>query len=109
MTALLLSICTLQCLGSPNDGDDDSQEGNDQCDDKRIVIGTIEAERIWRESLRIATEIHGTPVALDAVLGLASLRAKKGDMQSALELLLTVLNHPASVQETKNRAEQRMH
>jgi tetratricopeptide (TPR) repeat protein len=65
-----------------------------------------EAERVWRESLRIATEIHGTPVALDALVGLASLRAKKGDMQSALELLLTVLNHPASIQDTRHRAEQ---
>jgi hypothetical protein len=65
-----------------------------------------EAERVWRESLRIATEIHGTPVALDALVGLASLRAKKGDMESALELLLTVLNHPASIQDTRHRAEQ---
>ncbi len=64
-----------------------------------------EAERVWRESLRIATEIHGTPVALEALVGLASLRAKKGDMEHALELLLIVLNNPASVQETKNRAE----
>jgi tetratricopeptide (TPR) repeat protein len=62
------------------------------------------AERVWRESLRIATETHGIPVALEALVGLASLRAKKGDMQSALELLLIVLNHPASPQETKKRA-----
>jgi hypothetical protein len=64
-----------------------------------------EAERVWRESLRIATEIHGTPVALEALVGLASLRAKRGDIEPALELLLIVLNHPASSQETKNRAE----
>ena len=63
-----------------------------------------EAERVWRESLRIATEIHGTPVALEALVGLASLQAKRGDMEHALELLLIVLNHPASFQETKNRA-----
>ncbi len=64
-----------------------------------------EAERVWRESLRIATEIHGTPVALEALVGLASLRAKRGDIEPALQLLLIVLNNPASVQETKNRAE----
>jgi len=63
-----------------------------------------EAERVWRESLRIATETRGTPVALAAIVGLASLQAKRGDMEHALELLLIVLNHPASVQETKNRA-----
>jgi predicted ATPase/uncharacterized membrane protein (DUF2068 family) len=64
----------------------------------------VEAERIWRESLRIAAEIHGIPVVLEALVGIASLRAKRGESQSALELLLIVLNHPACDQETKNRA-----
>ena len=63
-----------------------------------------EAGRVWRESLRIATETRGTPVALEALVGIASLQAKRGDMEHALELLLIVLNHPASLQETKNRA-----
>jgi predicted ATPase/transcriptional regulator with XRE-family HTH domain len=63
-----------------------------------------EAERLWRESLHIATETHGTPVGLEALVGLVSLQAKRGDMQYALELLLMVLNHPASVQATKDRA-----
>jgi len=63
-----------------------------------------EAERVWRESLRIAAEIRGMPVALEALVGLASLRAKRGDTTPALELLLIVLNHPASLQETKDRA-----
>ncbi len=65
----------------------------------------VEAERIWRESLRIAAEIHGVPVVLEALVGIASLRAKRGETQSAFELLLIVLNHPACDQETKNRAE----
>jgi tetratricopeptide (TPR) repeat protein len=64
----------------------------------------IEAERIWRESLSIATETHGSPVALEALGGLARLQAKRGDTQQALGFLLIVLNHPASVQETKDRA-----
>jgi len=63
-----------------------------------------EAERVWRDSLRIAIEIHGTPVALEALVGLASLQAKQSDKEYALQLLLVVLNHPASFQETKNRA-----
>ncbi|HEY6072670.1 MAG TPA: tetratricopeptide repeat protein, partial [Anaerolineales bacterium] len=63
-----------------------------------------EAESVWRESLRIATEIHGTPVALDALAGLASLQAKQGDLlPQALELLLIVLNHPACLQDTRDR------
>jgi len=65
----------------------------------------VEAERIWRESLRIAAEIHGVPVVLEALVGIASLRAKRGETQSAFELLLIVLNHPACDQETRNRAE----
>jgi tetratricopeptide (TPR) repeat protein len=64
----------------------------------------IDAERIWRESLRIAAETHGHPVALEALVGLASLHAKRGAMVDALDLLLIVLNHPASLQETKDRA-----
>ena len=63
-----------------------------------------EAERVWHESLRIAIEIHGTPVALEALAGLARLQAKRGEIEQALELLLIVLNHPASIQETKDRA-----
>jgi tetratricopeptide (TPR) repeat protein len=63
-----------------------------------------EAWRVWRESLRIATDIHGTPVALEALAGFASLQATQGEREHALEVLLLVLNHPASLQITKNRA-----
>ena len=65
----------------------------------------VEAELIWRESLRIAAEIRGVPVVLEALVGIASLREKRGETQSAFELLLIVLNHPACDRETKNRAE----
>lgn len=63
-----------------------------------------EAGRVWRESLRIAAEIHATPVALEALASFANLRAEQDHREYALELLLIVLNHPASLQETKNRA-----
>jgi tetratricopeptide (TPR) repeat protein len=70
-----------------------------------LALGNeAEAERVWREALRIATETHGTPVALEALIGLASLQAKRGNMERALDLLLMVLNHLASFQETKDRA-----
>ena len=70
-----------------------------------LALGNdAEAGRIWREALHIATDIHATPVALEALAGFASLQAKQGDREYALELLLIVLNHPASYQETKNRA-----
>jgi len=70
-----------------------------------LILGDeVEAGRVWHEALRIATEIHGTPVALEALAGLASLQANRGDNEQALEMLLVVLNHPASLQVTKNRA-----
>jgi predicted ATPase len=63
-----------------------------------------EAGRVWCESLRIATEIHGIPVALYALIGLASLLAKRGDLEHALETTLIISNHPASSHDTRNRA-----
>ncbi len=70
-----------------------------------LALGNeAEAGRVLREALHIATDIHGTPVALEALAGFASLQAKQGDMEHALELLLMVLNNPASIQDTRNRA-----
>ena len=43
--------------------------------------------------------------ALDALAGLATVQAKQGDRQYAFDLLSIVLNHPASLQETKDRAD----
>jgi tetratricopeptide (TPR) repeat protein len=71
-----------------------------------LALGNqAEAERVWSEALRLATDIHGTPAALEALVGLAHLRAKRGNTQPALELLLIVLNHPASWHETKDHAD----
>ncbi len=70
-----------------------------------LALGNeAEAGRVWREALRIATEIRGTPVALEALAGFASLHAKQGNREHALRLLLMVLNHPASLKETKDLA-----
>ena len=65
----------------------------------------VEAERGWREALRVTMETQGTFVALEALVGIAALKAKQGNIEHALELSLIVLNHPASLQETKNRAD----
>jgi tetratricopeptide (TPR) repeat protein len=71
-----------------------------------IALGNEgEAGRVWCKSLRIALDTGGTPVALDVLAGFASLQTKQGDGEHALELLLIVLNHSASFQETKDRAE----
>ena len=63
-----------------------------------------EAEQGWREALHITMETQGTFVGLEAILGIATLRAKQGYIEQALELSLIVLNHAASLQETKERA-----
>lgn len=42
----------------------------------------------------------------ETVLKDADLWAKRGDIEPALELLLIVLDHPASIQKTKDRASQ---
>src|SRR5512141_649079 len=65
----------------------------------------IDAQNSFIAVLRLVREGGFLPFALDALAGLASLQAKQGDVDHALELLLIVLNHPASLQETKNRAE----
>jgi tetratricopeptide (TPR) repeat protein len=70
-----------------------------------LALGNeTESRGVWREALTIAIDIHGMPVALEALVGFASLQAKQGDTKRALELLLLVLEHPASLQVTKNRA-----
>ncbi len=65
----------------------------------------IDAQNSFIAVLRLVREGGFTPFALDALAGLASLQAKQGDRQHALELLLIVLNHPASLQETQDRAD----
>jgi predicted ATPase len=70
------------------------------------LVNEAEAGRVWREALRIAIETKGTFIALEAVEGLASLQAQRGEVKQALEMLMVVLNHPACTQETKNRASQ---
>jgi tetratricopeptide (TPR) repeat protein len=66
----------------------------------------FEAERDWFESLRISLQAQAPLVGLEALVGLASLQAKRGNVERALEILSMVLEHPAGVQETKSRAAQ---
>jgi predicted ATPase/DNA-binding SARP family transcriptional activator len=71
-----------------------------------VALGDdAEAERGWRKALRITTETQSAFVALDALIGIANLQARQGNLEHALDLAWIVLNHPASVQETKRRAE----
>jgi predicted ATPase/transcriptional regulator with XRE-family HTH domain len=65
-----------------------------------------EAEAIWREALRLSLETQGTHIGLEALAGYAGLQAKRGYIEQAIEISIFVIDHPASVQETKNRAAQ---
>ncbi len=65
----------------------------------------VEAEQGWRQALGITMETQGTFVALEALVGIAMLKANQGKIEQALELSLIVLNHPASLAETKNLAD----
>jgi len=64
-----------------------------------------EAERGWRYALHVTRETQGTFVALEALVGIAMLKMKHSQLEQALELLLIVLSHPASLQETKDRSD----
>lgn len=63
-----------------------------------------EAERIWREAMRIGVETQGSLRASESMVGLAGLQAKRGNIPFAFELLLLILSHPATIQETRVRA-----
>ncbi len=70
-----------------------------------LALGDVaDAQNSFIAVLRLAREGGYMPIALHALAGFASLQAKRGNTEHALELLLIVLNHPASVQDTKNRA-----
>lgn len=63
------------------------------------------ARRCFLQALTLSEEAEVTPLAHDALLGLAALRVQEGEIASALELFLFILHHPASTQAAKNRAE----
>jgi predicted ATPase len=66
----------------------------------------MNAQNSFIAVLQLVREGGFIPFALDALVGLANLQAKQSDIEHALELLLIVLSHPASGQETKDRADQ---
>jgi hypothetical protein len=66
----------------------------------------LAARKVFLEALPMALEVQATPLALDALIGLAHLEARAGQAEQALELALCVSYHPASTQEAKERAGQ---
>jgi tetratricopeptide (TPR) repeat protein len=70
-----------------------------------IALGDVaHAYESFIAVLRLAREGGYAPYALNALTGLASLQTKRGNVDQAFELLLIVLDHPAGIRETKDRA-----
>jgi tetratricopeptide (TPR) repeat protein len=65
-----------------------------------------EAARIFRNALDQALESHSFPLAMDALLGLAQVKADAGQAERACELASYIADHAASIQPTKDRAGQ---
>ena len=65
----------------------------------------LEAEKCFLEALSVAKNAGLVPVMLDALLGIALLRANEGLYELAVKKLAHIKDHPASTQATKSRAE----
>jgi hypothetical protein len=74
-----------------------------------------EAKQYFLTALKTAMEAQAAPITLDALVGLVILlvkeqadtaQSKLANKEQAMEWLALVLNHPASRQDTKNRASQ---
>jgi hypothetical protein len=65
-----------------------------------------EAKAYFRQAFDQATEMQSLSVALEALVGVAGVRVQEGSIEPVLELCMHVVNHPASNQRTKDRAEE---
>jgi hypothetical protein len=64
------------------------------------------AQRCFAEALTVAGTARIAPVVLNALLGMAVVRAHEGTPEAALELVLHILRDPAGSHTTHARAEQ---
>jgi predicted ATPase/transcriptional regulator with XRE-family HTH domain len=64
------------------------------------------ARRCFAEALGVARSVQVPPVVLDALLGMAIVRAQEGSPEAALELVLHILQDPAGSHTTHARAVQ---
>jgi hypothetical protein len=64
-----------------------------------------EARRVFSEAYAAALEAELLPTAQDALLGLAQVQVAEGAIAQALDQLHQILDHPAALPETRERAE----
>ncbi len=70
------------------------------------VLGQgAEARLCFVDALQTANEVQAAPIILDAMLGLAALGAKEGQLEFTLELLAHLAGSPSTGHETRERAE----
>lgn len=62
------------------------------------------ALQYFRQALREATEIGADPIALESLVGIATIYTKQGKDDTALELLSVATSHPATNPEIKSLA-----
>jgi tetratricopeptide (TPR) repeat protein len=65
-----------------------------------------QALSVYAQAFRTAVNTHLYPNALDALAGLAAVKAGKEEFESALDLTFQILQHPAGTQAARQRAEQ---
>lgn len=65
-----------------------------------------EAQEYFSEALLIALEVQATPVALEALTGLARLLARQGEIERAVAWLTMTAHHPATIDEVRDKATQ---
>jgi tetratricopeptide (TPR) repeat protein len=102
-TALLEAVAAAQEIGNQWD----RAWGEVGLGDAELGLGNpAQASTHYRLGLELAVEEHALPIALDALVGFAFLRARAGDWERASELAGQVLLHPASGGNARTRAEQ---
>jgi tetratricopeptide (TPR) repeat protein/transcriptional regulator with XRE-family HTH domain len=74
--------------------------------DAALTMGNKEeTENNWLDALRVARDIRALPVVLATMVRLAELHAEGGEIANSYKWATQVATHPASWQDTKNRAE----
>jgi predicted ATPase/transcriptional regulator with XRE-family HTH domain len=72
-----------------------------------LAVGDKEQARsVYTQAFRTAVNTHLYPNALDALAGLAAVKAGQEEFESALDLTFQILQHPSATQAARQRAEQ---
>ena len=74
--------------------------------DALLKVGDKErARRHFLDALSVANNMQILPVLMDALMGVAETQTLEGSLESALETLILISQHPSSSRATKTRAE----